>query len=197
MIFVHFLEKDKASTLTTYQVKLQRRDYSVKELIYCLQPYRPDIASPMSLHLTHDGPALSEEGLLGQMGVLNDGLFVIYEGVKPVASEVRELLHYVPLTKYSFEEGDQFVKVYVELKGASQAKAVHKRFLDKSIEIKLDGVEGKNYIFAVPNTQCKLNPATSKLVVKENRMIVYIGKVKKEDNWFSVYKAKTIGGDDD
>jgi hypothetical protein len=58
-------------------------------------------------------------------------------------------------------------------------------------------LQGKNYLFAVPRTQCKLDPAKSKVIVKANSLVVSIGKVDKSDNWFSVYKAKTVGGTDD
>lgn len=67
------------------------------------------------------------------------------------------------------------------------------RFLDRSFEIKVHGYEGKNWIFAVPKTQCCVLVKTSKVVQKPDKLIVSIGKIAEGDNWFSLHKVKCIG----
>ena len=68
--------------------------------------------------------------------------------------------------------------------------------MDRSVEIKIHGYKGKNWIFAVPNTQCKLLVKTSKVVQKADKLIVSIGKIAQSDNWFSLHKVKCIGEKD-
>lgn len=51
------------------------------------------------------------------------------------------------------------MKVYLELQGIGKIpdSNIHSRFLDRSIEIKIYDYKGKNWIFAVPKTQCQVN----------------------------------------
>jgi len=41
-----------------------------------------------------------------------------------------------------------------------------------------------------------MNTKESKISTRENKLTIWIKKLKKEDNWFSLYKTKTIGGDE-
>ena len=70
------------------------------------------------------------------------------------------------------------------------------RFLDRSFEIKIHGYSGKNWIFAVPKTQCSMLVKTSKVAQKDHKLIVSLGKIAESDNWFSLHKVKCIGEKD-
>lgn len=67
------------------------------------------------------------------------------------------------------------------------------RFLDRSFEVKIYDFNGKNWIFAVPRTQCQILVKESKLIKKGDKLIVKIGKVAEGDNWFSLHKTKMVG----
>lgn len=65
---------------------------------------------------------------------------------------------YETITKYSFLDDEKKVKVYIELPGIGNVPAdkIHSRFLDRSFEVKIHDYNGKNWIFAVPMTQCQI-----------------------------------------
>jgi hypothetical protein len=88
--------------------------------------------------------------------------------------------------------------VYIPLEdiGKVPAENITSRFLDRSFEIKIHGYKGKNWIFAVPKTQCNMLVKTSKVVQKDNKLIVSLGKIAESDNWFSLHKVKCIGEKD-
>ena len=54
----------------------------------------------------------------------------------------------------------------------------------------------KNWVFAVPKTQCKIDYQKSNIDIKAHKIIIWVKKVKKDDNWFSLHKQKTVGGAD-
>jgi hypothetical protein len=56
--------------------------------------------------------------------------------------------------------------------------------------------KGKNWIFAVPKTQCHILVKNSKLAQKDNKLIVSLAKMAESDNWFSLHKVKCIGEKD-
>ena len=64
------------------------------------------------------------------------------------------------------------------------------------MEIKIHDYNGKNWIFAVPRTQCSVLVKTSKVLKKADKLIVCIGKMAQSDNWFSLHKVKCIGEKD-
>ena len=92
-------------------------------------------------------------------------------------------------------------RVTIELKGLNKhpKDKMISRFLDRSFEIKLLDFEGKNLNFAVPKLQCKIVPEKSKFWItsKGDKMIISLHKIKKDDNWYSLFRTKAIGDDDD
>lgn len=69
-------------------------------------------------------------------------------------------------------------------------------FADKSFVMKILELGGKNYQFAVPRLQCRIQKDKSKYAVGKDKITVSLRKVSESDNWFSLFKTKTIGGDD-
>lgn len=80
--------------------------------------------------------------------------------------------------------------------GAHPADKITSRFLDRSFEIRINEFNGKNWIFAVPKTQCLILTKSSKITVKPNKIIVSLAKMAEADNWFSLHKVKCIGEKD-
>lgn len=42
----------------------------------------------------------------------------------------------------------------------------------------------------------KMNPDGCRFTVKDDKIMITLKKVKKEDNWFSLVPVRTIGGHD-
>lgn len=62
--------------------------------------------------------------------------------------------------------------------------------------MRVHGYNGKNWLFAVPKTQCSILVKSSKVLQKPNKLIVSIAKIAESDNWFSLHKVKCIGEKD-
>jgi hypothetical protein len=116
----------------------------------------------------------------------------------PLAAALPDILTFLSLNKYSFyESGDMWVKVQVSLPGPITAHQFQAEFGEKSFIVKITDLGGKNYQFSVPRLQCSIVPDKCRCRVAGDKLSVSLRKVKSTDNWFSLYKAKTIGGDDD
>lgn len=68
--------------------------------------------------------------------------------------------------------------MYLPLDGIGDlpAEKIVSRFLDRSFEIRIHDYQGKNWIFAVPKTQCHVLTKTSKVTQKPNKLIISLGK---------------------
>jgi calcyclin binding protein len=71
------------------------------------------------------------------------------------------------------------------------------RFLEWSFEVKIHDLKGRNWIFAVPKTQCLYRPKESKVIQKENKLIIVLAKNVSADNWMSLHKVRCIGEKND
>jgi calcyclin binding protein len=74
---------------------------------------------------------------------------------------------------------------------------IEDRFLEWSIEVKIHDYKGKNWIFAVPKTQCLIRPKESKIIQKENKLIISIAKNVNADSWSTLHKVRCIGEKND
>ena len=70
------------------------------------------------------------------------------------------------------------------------------RFLDKSFEIKIKDLNFRNLCFGVPVLHCSINTQESKYFTKQDKIIICLKKNKKEDRWISLFKTKSIGGNE-
>mmetsp|Transcript_4907 Transcript_4907/g.9189 ORF Transcript_4907/g.9189 Transcript_4907/m.9189 type:complete len:109 (+) Transcript_4907:202-528(+) len=102
------------------------------------------------------------------------------------------------LSQYSFyESGDNWVKVQVQLPGVIKADQLSCEFSERSFTVKITNLGGKHYQFSVPRLQCKIDPGKSRCRTSGDKLSISLRKVKSSDNWFALYKTKTIGGDED
>ena len=83
----------------------------------------------------------------------------------------------------------------IELPGISAhpKDLISSRFFDTSFDITIHDFNKKDLRFGVPRTQCKLNAAESQITIKNDRITIWIRKIKTDDNWFSLHKKKLIG----
>jgi len=108
-------------------------------------------------------------------------------------------LQYTTLTTYSFYESDEdWVKVIVPLEGIKThpKEAIQAEFHEKSFSVKVHNLSGRHYIFGVPRLQCKVQPSLCKYLRGTDKLVLSLRKAKSSDNWHSLFKAKTVGGDD-
>ena len=73
---------------------------------------------------------------------------------------------------------------------------IEARFLEKSFEFKVRGLNGKNYKFAVPRLQHRTLPESCRYVVKNDKIIITLKKKNAKDVWFSLFRQKPVGGDE-
>ena len=83
----------------------------------------------------------------------------------------------------SWTQGDGYdsptVTVYVGLPGVGQAKdRVNVEFGLYSIDVKVTDLDGKNYRYIQDNLDKDIIPAESKFIVKANKIILKLQKVK-------------------
>ena len=116
----------------------------------------------------------------------------------PSVIDIKELKK-VSLTKYSFYEADMQVKVSIPLEHIHTIPKdqIKIEFQQRSFMIDIDNLNDKNYHFGVPKLQCKIVPEKSKIRVQKDKISVTLQKVSENDNWFALFKTKTIGGDSD
>ncbi|KRW98883.1 HSP20-like chaperone [Pseudocohnilembus persalinus] len=120
--------------------------------------------------------------------------------VKVVEQQDTSNIQYTTIEKYTFYEYDENrVRVVLELPevGKIGKDNIQARFFQRSFEIKIHNYKGKNLRFGSGKTQCKIDPDQSRFMLKDNKIIISIRKFQKTDNWFSLHKTKTIGGDSD
>ena len=151
------------------------------------------------------GRALSDGVVVGGMFDDKGDVYVLRSEERkelptaPQPSTADTSLIFITLTKYSFYEADEeWVKVVVPLEGVKThpKEEIETEFRDKSFQIKVKNLRGKHYIFGVPRLQCHIIPSSCKYLRSTDKLVVSLKKVKSSDNWHSLFKAKTVGGDD-
>lgn len=110
-----------------------------------------------------------------------------------------QALQYTSLSKYSFYEYDSnWVRVEVPFEGIGKHDKgkISCKFDENSFVLSIHDYKGKNYQFSVLRLQCKINPGPCRYSVLNEKIRISLKKVKETDNWFSLFKTKTVGGDD-
>lgn len=133
----------------------------------------------------------------------NDDVWVVRaeETKEPitVSNKPTETLEYQSLSAYSFyESGKLWVRVDVPFVGIEKhpKELFDHSFGESNFMFKIRSFKGKNYQFCVPRLQCKINPEKSKIAILDNKIRISLHKDKENDNWFALFKTKTIGGED-
>eukprot|EP01017_Pseudomicrothorax_dubius_P018141 TRINITY_DN2018_c0_g1_i2.p1 TRINITY_DN2018_c0_g1~~TRINITY_DN2018_c0_g1_i2.p1 ORF type:complete len:214 (-),score=53.59 TRINITY_DN2018_c0_g1_i2:83-724(-) len=110
------------------------------------------------------------------------------------APAANEGVHYSTLTKYSFENESDHVKVYILLDGIGEVgkEGVKCDFTERSFDLKIHGYQGKNWRMIIRNLCGDIVPGTSELRLKKNS-IVLILKKSGTKYWDSlVYKENAL-----
>jgi len=84
---------------------------------------------------------------------------------------------------FSFLTINQRVNVDIPGIGNHDASKISSRFLDNSFEVKVHEFRGKNYLFSVPKASNNIDPSKCKIQIKDNSIVIYLRKEKKEEHW--------------
>lgn len=97
----------------------------------------------------------------------------------------KHVLNYVSLGSFSWDQGNDQVKIYIPLEGVEQEK-LETEFKPSSFDIKFHDVQGKNYRCAIPKLNKEIVPEKCQVVVKPKRVIVTLVKASK-GNWSDLH----------
>jgi len=99
--------------------------------------------------------------------------------VKPVSSGPK--CYDVKLNNYAWDQSDAFVKLYVTLNKVHTLpkEAVYCNFLDRSIDLRVIGLENKNYLLPINNLCENIDTEKSYIKVKTDMIIVFMAKKAK------------------
>lgn len=103
----------------------------------------------------------------------------------PPAAAVSGALNYVPLDKFSWEQDDDKIKIYVFLEGVQEEK-LDTSFKPRTVDIKFHDVQGKNYRLAIPKLNKEIVPEKCKVLVKPSRVVITLFKASK-GNWLDLH----------
>lgn len=115
----------------------------------------------------------------------------------PLASGDR--IVYVPITDFLWDQNgydSPTVTVYVELEGVGSVKDnVTVNFTKMAFDLQILGLNGKNYRLLKDNLDKDIDPAKSKIIVKKNKVVVKLQKIKGQysyEHWANLTSKKTI-----
>lgn len=121
------------------------------------------------------------------------------KGIKLAPSPpVRVFGNYTPINDYIWDQGSTTcptVTIYIDLENVGSVKDnVTCDFTKYSFDLRIHGLHGKDYRLVQENLDRDIDPATSKFIVKPNKVILKLAKVKGEygfQNWNSLASKKT------
>lgn len=108
-------------------------------------------------------------------------------------------LKYKTIDRFSFDAGSynsSHVTIYISLPGIGQhpKDQIHCQFTKESFDLTIDGFNGTNYRLLKDNLDKDIDPKTSKIVVKADKIMIKLGKVKNEygyDSWTDLTSKKS------
>lgn len=88
------------------------------------------------------------------------------------------------IPKYAMDQTDKFVKVYVDLPGVG-ASDHYSSFAPRCFDFRAKGVgpQGKNIRFCIRNLYDSINISKSEVLVKADKFVVKLAKLKTGQNW--------------
>jgi len=106
---------------------------------------------------------------------------------KPAAAPSAPRCYDVKLTNYAWDQSDKFFKLFVTLTNAHTLAEdkVNCKFGDRSVELTVNELDGKNYSLLIKNLAEMIDPAKSHWKVKTDSVVVFLAK-KSPIKWTSV-----------
>jgi calcyclin binding protein len=104
---------------------------------------------------------------------------------------------YIPVEDFAWDQGSynsDTISIFVDLKGVGKvADNVHCDFTRMSFDLTVTDLDGKNYRLLKDNLEKDIVPAESKFVVKANKVVIKLKKVKGEysyESWTNLTSKK-------
>ncbi|KAK0073063.1 hypothetical protein PV326_013830, partial [Microctonus aethiopoides] len=100
----------------------------------------------------------------------------------------------VKLTNYCWDESDKFMKLYVTLNKVQTlpSESINCDFTERSINLRVMGLENRNYQLPISNLCEEIDPTKSHYKVKNDMIVIFLAK-KAPKTWSHVTKIeKTI-----
>ncbi|XP_057325031.1 calcyclin-binding protein [Microplitis mediator] len=93
----------------------------------------------------------------------------------------------VKLTNYAWDQSDKFIKLYVTLKNVQSLpkEAVYCDFKERSMDLRVMGLDNRNYQLPISNLCEDIEPSKSYVKVKTDMIAVFLSK-KAPKNWSHV-----------
>ncbi|KAG8238705.1 hypothetical protein J437_LFUL015263 [Ladona fulva] len=113
----------------------------------------------------------------------------------------------VKLNTYSWYQSESFVKIFVSLEKVQNLppEQVFCKFTDRSMELNVKRLEGRNYVLPINNLLEAIDPVKSHWKVKSDKIVVFLAKRTAGRTWSHVTgtdkrehdaKAPKLGDDD-
>jgi hypothetical protein len=117
----------------------------------------------------------------------------------PVVSKAQ----YIPIEDYAWDQGEYnspTVSIFIDLEGVGEAKdRVDASFTTTGFDLKINDLKGKNYRLIKENLEKNIVPDKSKVVVKANKVVLKLQKVKGEysyEHWTALTAKRRKAEDD-
>ncbi|CAH9114289.1 unnamed protein product [Cuscuta epithymum] len=94
-------------------------------------------------------------------------------------------LSYATVSTFSWDQDSDKVKIYLSLEGVDNEK-IDAGFKPMSVDVKFNGVQGKNYRFSIGKLNKEIIPDKCKVIVKPNRVVLSLLKASK-GNWLDLH----------
>lgn len=115
---------------------------------------------------------------------------------KPVPVVVSKTA-YIPIEDFAWDQGEygsQTISIFVDLDGVGAAKdRVETNFTANTFDLKVTGLNGKNYRLFKDNLEKNIVPDKCKAIIKANKIVLKLQKVKGEysyEQWSSLTAKK-------
>ena len=100
---------------------------------------------------------------------------------------------FTPISDFAWDQGaygSAFVTIYIDLPGIGSSKdSVDCKFTKGSFDLKIINYNNKNYRLFKDNLDKDIVPSSSKYIVKSNKILIKLGKVKTDigyDQWLNL-----------
>lgn len=108
-------------------------------------------------------------------------------------------LKYTNIDRFSFDAGSynsSHVTIYITLQGIGQHSKdkINCKFTKESFDLTIDEFQGVNYRLVKDNLDKNIDPETSKMLIKANKIIIKLGKVKNDygyESWMDLTSKKS------
>ena len=86
------------------------------------------------------------------------------------------------LSNYAWDQSSKYVKFYVTLKNIQTipSENIHCNFTDNSLELNVQDLENRDYLFTINHLLMKINPGESNWKIKTDTIIINAAKVEQK-----------------